>query len=249
MNVHQIAIPCWSTIQRYSIFPSNCPPSSAAANGQAARRRRAVWTAARDGWTLEVDRADGRHATAGRDGVRLLGVSPSTDCRGGVIAVLLRGVDGQTDLLSGGARLGGRDEMGFGGGRGWILDGADGHGACERMELLDSSAGFWMEQMGMARVSGWSCWTRRLGGELLVVADDQIWLEGVERADAAGLASVGEDGDRVEHVILVILGGLVVRLLPSTLLAVDELPGRWQLLKMGDSCWGRWSTVVWYSGR
>ncbi|KAL5981439.1 hypothetical protein ACLOJK_015500 [Asimina triloba] len=45
MNVHQIAIPCRSTIVWYSIFPSNCPPSSAAANGQAARRRRAVWTA------------------------------------------------------------------------------------------------------------------------------------------------------------------------------------------------------------
>ncbi|KAL5980014.1 hypothetical protein ACLOJK_039126 [Asimina triloba] len=39
-----------------------------------------------------------------------------------------------------------------------------------------------------------SCWLRRLGGELLVVADGQIWLEGVERADAAGLAGVGEDG-------------------------------------------------------
>ncbi|KAL5997062.1 hypothetical protein ACLOJK_007990 [Asimina triloba] len=47
-------------------------------------------------------------------------------------------------------------------------------------------------------------------------------------------------------------GLIVVRLLPSTLLAVDGLPGRWQLLesgKMGDSCWRRWSTIQWYSGR
>ncbi|KAL5987046.1 hypothetical protein ACLOJK_041041 [Asimina triloba] len=56
-----------------------------------------------------------------------------------------------------------------------------------------------MELMGSARA-----WDHGL----LVVADGQIWLEGVERADAAGLAGVGEDGDRVEHVILVILGGL-----------------------------------------
>ncbi|KAL6000063.1 hypothetical protein ACLOJK_034740 [Asimina triloba] len=43
MNVHQMAIPCQSTIQWYSIFPSSRPPSSptpAAANGQAACRRR-----------------------------------------------------------------------------------------------------------------------------------------------------------------------------------------------------------------
>ncbi|KAL5973157.1 hypothetical protein ACLOJK_037184 [Asimina triloba] len=63
--------------------------------------------AARDGWTLEVDRADGRHAAAGRHGVRLLGVSPSTGCRGRMIVVLLRGVNGRTDLLSGDAWKGG----------------------------------------------------------------------------------------------------------------------------------------------
>ncbi|KAL5989024.1 hypothetical protein ACLOJK_027126 [Asimina triloba] len=43
MNEHQIAIPCQSIIQRYSIFPSSRPPFSptlAAANSQAARRRR-----------------------------------------------------------------------------------------------------------------------------------------------------------------------------------------------------------------
>ncbi|KAL5980170.1 hypothetical protein ACLOJK_036637 [Asimina triloba] len=43
MNEHQIAIPCRSTIQWYSIFPSSRPPFSptpAAANGQTARRRR-----------------------------------------------------------------------------------------------------------------------------------------------------------------------------------------------------------------
>ncbi|KAL5984311.1 hypothetical protein ACLOJK_018415 [Asimina triloba] len=34
MNVHQIAIPFRSTIQRYSIFPSNCSPStSSSADG------------------------------------------------------------------------------------------------------------------------------------------------------------------------------------------------------------------------
>ncbi|KAL6000062.1 hypothetical protein ACLOJK_034739 [Asimina triloba] len=43
-------------------------------------------------------------------------------------------------------------------------------------------------------------------------------------------------------------GGWVVA---ARCLAVDGVPGRWQLLesgKMGDDCWRRWSTIVWYSG-